>query len=126
MREIRFRAWVKRQEWQDEDVKPYMAYNIERTYDSGKEGEGSFGQFLQSSERYEVMQFTGLKDKNGKEIYEGDVMQNEDGVGRSLVEWNHCGFNRRWIPIGVTSPLSLNTEQWEVIGNIYENPELLA
>ena len=72
-----------------------------------------------------LLEYTGLKDKNGKEIYEGDVMQNEDGVGRSVAEWDHCGFNRRWIPIGVTSPLSLNTEQWEVIGNIYENPELL-
>lgn len=72
-----------------------------------------------------LMQFTGLKDKNGKEIYEGDIIRlkwadiynpNLDVV--RVVEWNN----------GYHFPLSgahTFNETMEVIGNIYENPELL-
>ena len=59
-----------------------------------------------------IMQFTGLKDKNGKEIYEGDIMKNYD-YHFFVVEWNKK--NARWD----------NCFGREVIGNIYENPELI-
>lgn len=68
-------------------------------------------------------QSTGLKDKNGKEIYEGDIVKRvEDGgfdiVG--VVEWSEKAA-RFW----VKRYYYPNGKKWEVIGNIHENPELL-
>ncbi len=74
-------------------------------------------------ENAEFMQCTGLKDKNGKLIYEGDVVKN--GLHNNLVEWFKGGF---WLN-GFINGAKWNIHQChqilEVIGNIYENPELL-
>jgi len=78
---------------------------------------------------FTLMQYTGLKDKNGKEIYEGDVIEllnASDNYGtrrnRRVVEWRAglctLGFN-----LGIGR--KRNGCVYEIIGNIYENPELL-
>jgi uncharacterized phage protein (TIGR01671 family) len=70
-----------------------------------------------------LMQFTGLKDKNGREIYEGDILH-VNNYSDWIVERRDAGF---WIynqcNPGVYFPL-VDSDR-EVIGNIYENPELL-
>lgn len=74
-----------------------------------------------------VAQYTGLKDKNGKEIYEGDVMkrpqQNADktpnGNHYKVVEWKIFGNN------SVGFNVSAQCDKYEIIGDIYQNPELL-
>lgn len=72
----------------------------------------------------EAEQFTGLTDKNGKEIYEGDVLSN----GYTVV-WDciiNCGCCNDDTGVGfVLGDSHMNYDELEVVGNIYENPELL-
>lgn len=94
-------------------------------------------------ERFKFLQFTGLKDKNGKEIYEGDIVKTiEDHFCALQTDW--CAYSAgevKWIREGFsirqqfTGANSLHYYQigepeevnagLEIIGNIFENPELL-
>ncbi len=67
-----------------------------------------------------VGQFTGLHDKNGKEIYEGDIIRNRCGLV-AMVEFIDYGWYYHWSS-GSVYPFG---QEVEVIGNAYDNPELL-
>lgn len=73
-----------------------------------------------------LMQSTGLVDKNGKEIFEGDIVHayGEDTYLIGVIEYfdnAYCIKSKN----GIYNLLWTNAEQYEIIGNIYENPELL-
>ena len=68
-----------------------------------------------------VMQYTGLKDKNGKEIYEGDVVQHGRGNHCYKVIFDLYGYD----PFQFIGGEEIEPHECEVIGNIYLNPELL-
>lgn len=76
-----------------------------------------------------IMQFTGLLDKHGKEIYEGDIVSNGESQN------NHClsGIHEVKLECGGFYPFAISgwegtmsVEKCEIIGNIYENPDLLT
>jgi hypothetical protein len=77
-------------------------------------------------EQCEVMQFTGLLEKNGKEIFEGDILRvhshDNDHDGQLMaVEWGHLGWavkSKNWYSL-------TDHDKFSVVGNIYENPGLL-
>lgn len=79
---------------------------------------------------YELMQSTGLKDKNGKEIFEGDIV---DYKGRkAVVKWHgsYASFIYRFVDelnerVSEWHPLFLAYYHFEILGNIYKNKELL-
>lgn len=96
---------------------------------------------IQREDNFELMQFTGLHDKNGKEIYEGDILQQVHYVF-SNDEYDHKGFKKLIIQvlwgqkeaafifkvikkIDIEMPKDYKEPYREVIGNIYENPDLL-
>lgn len=108
MREIKFRAWVHSQKRMEfSDIPPAFSFWKFVAYDS--------------DDLKTLMQFTGLKDNNGKEIYEGDIM------GSGKVVWSE--INARFFLEGKDWEHSMSyvvNNDYEVIGNIYSNPELLT
>nr|WP_284867873.1 YopX family protein [Enterococcus faecalis] len=76
-----------------------------------------------------LMQSTGLKDKNGVEIFEGDVLYYipfESHINDSIVVFEKGSFCKKMLRNGkLTSVRFIDSEEYEVIGNVYENPELL-
>ena len=117
MREIKFRAWfekfkemytVKMVDLQKE-IAYFDKYNYRSFYD------------------IELMQYTGLKDKNNKEIYEGDIITLHNSKYKVIFNTEGARFVLRNDEFELEIPFTNNNnKRMEVVGNIYENPELLG
>ena len=114
MREIKFRAW------DGEQIMP--AFWVDERKDF-------FGLIYQRGmSKVQFMQYTGLKDKNGKEIYEGDIVKYDSGnlfgIEFKFGKWL-CVNKNDDLKTGILYDLLNASVEIEVISNIYENPELL-
>lgn len=130
MRDIKFRAWDKVAKAMSPEFVLFGEFTLMGAVHSWQHHVGNTAKTsLEALDDLEIMQFTGLKDKNGKEIYEWDIIKwkfvdagepYDDMEYTEVVEWDECGF---FLDGG--APLTVAIDDCEVIGNIYENPELL-
>ena len=123
MREIKFRVWdIKFKRMEEIDgFSLYLADNKIYEVFEGTQGYDTCMFVTDVTKLYELMQYTGLKDKNGKEIYEGDIAILPDRWPKFPVRYIDGMFCLE----GTSWPLHEYYKECEIIGNIYENPELL-
>ena len=111
-REIKFRAWDrKRSEWLDPSY--FYLYLDGLTIKHVKGG---------AKTDVELSQYTGLNDKNGAQIYEGDIIETEY-IGNKAIQYIDNGF---WCITDEGNKEIPYAENRKIIGNIYENPELIS
>jgi len=125
MREIKFRAWdTVGNQWlwitgfETAETSKSDGYTLDGIFHNGD---------YVGKEGIVLMQYTGLKDRHGQEIYEGDILR-DDEMGLNVVRWEDGSF---WLEMfyeggqSLMEHLSDYNEVCEVIGNIYEHPHLL-
>lgn len=118
MRDLEFRAWWK-------DTKRFLDCDEWYMTCSGAKYL-HYAVMPYKDDNFIIEQYTGLKDKNGKKIYEGDIVRYAIRPSRTtVVEW--WSGEEEYYPCCTTSGFSLpySEDGYEVIGNIHENPELL-
>ena len=141
MRDIKFRGKTENNIWKYGSL---LKDNPQKTYYVVNNEDGSGREVLEKT----IGQYTGLKDKNGKEIYEGDIVTGTDYPFIDEGKQNYVGIvvfyddaasfgyeykcvrkDKRGISNGINNEFEANEnlicEDLEVIGNIYDNPELL-
>ena len=130
MREILFRGgWIKNGEW----IEGYYVFLNDTHYilEAGSEDWGANGEWFQVVPK-SVVQYTGLKDKNGKKIFEGDIIRYQRGIDKfelMIVVWNEstASFVLAYSKDMYYYETLMNTKYYcEVIGNIYNNRELIG
>lgn len=126
-REIKFRVYDKEKNmWTNFKILDNIMYFMDKNTGVW------FHEKYKAKERFALMQYTGIKDKNGKEIYEGDIVliriDKTNILHKTVVKFKHGAFiadiigNNDYIYL---FHFGFNKDDFEVIGNIYENKNLL-
>jgi uncharacterized phage protein (TIGR01671 family) len=121
-RVIKFRAW-------DTSFEKWVTHSVTisaegRIFLMFVDDNQKFHCFPKTSEEIIIQQFTGLKDKNNQEIYEGDLIKTLTGFTANVEFIEGC-FTISLSKDGPAMPLFILNKPIEIIGNIFENPELL-
>ena len=124
----KFRVWTEEGEVMYYDVYPFKDETLLLSYDEIAFDEVPASDFI-------LMQSTGLKDKNDSEIFEGDILKFsdcDDDASTTPVVWNKnyacfgVSFGGKYpIPFDYLEEFRTELKDIEVVGNVYENPELL-
>lgn len=128
MREIKFRAWdVEEKCWIPQELFTVSALGGKKKILTYEENED---RWIPETIPFVLMQYTGIKDKNGKEIYEGDIVKFKDdtrGVDIiATVQYSGSSYRLKNKSYGIGRPIDeWETKEIEIIGNIYENPEIV-
>ncbi len=133
MREIKFRTWIKSRNRIENVVYLNMGTWIDIVVSNTENPVIKYATYNVPTSDVYLMQYTGLKDKNGKEIYEGDIVKYYQPYAK---RWEICfvKFDTMLVAFALCKSLDskychernwVKIQKIEIIGNIYENPELL-
>lgn len=123
----KFRAWDKI----SKKMFPVMMIDFGQSYVMIEEINGLWCE--RDFDEIELMQSTGLKDENGKEVFEGDIIKDsEDFIAQVVYDKEYAGFGLNYQPFDLTEGLSVTFEElkneyqntFEIIGNIYEKSRI--
>ena len=128
----KFRAWMKSLKWMCDVTN--ISFDS-KFVDICQQGDTErYTEMSVEFDEIELMQSTGLKDKNGKEVFEGDILEIEDEgevLGNAKLTWDNeqAVFMIEAISVDDIAPfheiVSDESYSYRVVGNVYENPELL-
>ena len=124
MKEFKMKAWLKKENKMVSIIGIDLNYQYIRYTDDGN----LFKDDYKTAEfkNIELLQFTGLKDNGGQELYEADVIKFNDGIDDiyGLISYDDEDGTYRVSYENITEHLSEREGDFEIVGNIFENPDL--
>lgn len=124
MKELKIKAWLKK----EKKMVSIIGIDFNYEYIRYTEDNNLFNENYKTAEfkNIELLQFTGLKDNGGQELYEADVIKFNDGIDDiyGLISYDDEDGTYRVSYENITEHLSDREGDFEIVGNIFENPQL--
>lgn len=124
MKEFKMKAWLKKENKMVAIIGIDLNYQYIRYTDDGNLFKDDYK--IAEFKDIELLQFTGTKDKSGQELYEADVILFNDGIDDiyGLISYDDDEGTYRVSYENITEHLSEREGDFEIVGNIFENPQL--